>query len=203
MNEQVAPVNAEDAAWASINTPLSVAELKEFCRDVERLYRVNPMLEFNHWQSLDDNQFSFSGKNSSQETPFNFDVTLKVNERPDGFQIDYSQGIKSSTIFNIEAAPLGSKLTIIDYYEGLSEEERQSKMDEVDKSITIWASYLQKFLLSWHTWSRFAPWRWYMRRVWQPMKPGSRRITYMLLWISVIEIAVILLAVAIYYNEYS
>jgi hypothetical protein len=203
MNEQAARLEAEDAAWASINTPLSVTELKEFCRDIERLYRINPMLEFTRWQILADNQFNFSGKNISQETPFNFDVTLKVDERPDGYEINYDHGIKSSTTFSIEIAPQGSKLTVIDRYEGLSEEERKSKIDEVDKSITIWASYLQKYLVSWHKWSRFAPWRWYMRRVWQPMKPGSRRIAYMLLWISVIEIAVILLAVAIYYNEHS
>lgn len=203
MNEQTALMDADDAAWASLNTPLNVDELKEFCRDIERLYRVNPMLEFTKWQPLDDNQFFFSGKNISQETPFNFEVNLQVSECPDGFQVDYSQGIKFSTIFRIEPAPQGSKLTIIESYDGLSEEDRKTRMDEVDKSIVTWAGYLQKFLLTWHKWSRVAPWRWYMRRVWQPMKPSSRRIVYMLLWISVVEIAVMALGVAIYFAEYA
>lgn len=204
MNEQTAPaIDAEDAAWASLNTPLSIDELKAFCRDIERLYRVNPMLEFTNWQSVDDNQFTFSGKNISQETPFDFETNLKVSEQPDGFRVDYSQGIKSSTTFSIEPAEQGSKLTIVERYEGLSEEDRKSRMDEVDKSLVTWAGYLQKFILTWSKWSRVRPWRWYMSKVWQPMKPSSRRIVYMLLWISVVEVAVMALGVAIYFTEYA
>ena len=66
----------------------------------------------------------------------------------------------------------------------------------------VWAEYLQRYLLMWVRWRRFGMWRWYMRRVWQPMKPASRRITYILLWISVVEIALIALGVAIYFIEY-
>jgi hypothetical protein len=36
----------KDAAWATINTPLEVNELKLFCQDIERLFRINPMLHF-------------------------------------------------------------------------------------------------------------------------------------------------------------
>lgn len=203
MTDQSTVVDAEDAAWASLNTPLSVEELKEFCQDIERLYRINPMLEFTKWESLEGNQFLISGKNISQETPFDFETELQVKVLPDGYQIDYSQGIKSSTVIKIEPAPQGSKLTIIDHYEGLSEEDRKLRMGEVDKSIVVWANYLQKFLMAWKKWSRVAPWRWYMRRVWQPMKPTARRITYMLLWISAVEIALIALGVAIYLSEYT
>jgi hypothetical protein len=42
-----------------------------------------------------------------------------------------------------------------------------------------------------------------MRRVWQPMKPTARRISYMLVWISLFEIALIALGVAIYFSEYA
>lgn len=203
MSEQIAPTEAEDAAWASINTPLNTDELKEFCRDTERLFRINPMLEFTGWEALGDNQFRFSGKNNSQETPFNFDVTFKVSEHPDGYQVDYLQGIKSSTTFSIESSPQGSKLTIVDRYDGLSEEERKSKMDEVDKSLISWASYIQKYLINWHKWSGFGLWRWYMRRIWQPMKPTARRITYMIIWISIVEVALIMLGATIYFIEYT
>ena len=202
MNEQTIPMDAEDAAWASLNTPLTVDGLKQFCHDIERLYRINPMLEFNTWQSLDKHRFLFSGKNISQETPFDFETELQTSELPDGFQVNYSQGVKTSTTFKIEPAPQGSKLTIVDSYDGLSEEDRKARMNEVDKSIVIWAKYLQEFLLTWHKWSRIAPWRWYMRRVWQPMKPTARRITYMLLWISVVEVSLIALVAAIYFTEY-
>ncbi len=42
-----------------------------------------------------------------------------------------------------------------------------------------------------------------MKRVWQPMKPSGRRITYMLLWISLVEIALIALGAGIYWSEYT
>lgn len=202
MNKQILPLAAEDAAWASLNTPLTVDELKSFCHDTERLFRINPMLEFSQWQPLNSNRFLFSGKNISQETPFDFEIEIQIIELADGLQVNYSQGIKTSTTFKIEPAPQGSKLTIIDRYDGISEEDRMENMDQVDKSIVVWANYLQKFLLTWHKWSGFAPWRWYMKRVWQPMKPTARRITYMLLWISVVEVALIALGFAIYVVEF-
>ena len=202
MNEIVTPPVAEDAAWASINTPLSVSELKAFCRDIERLYRINPMLEFQYFKALGQQHYAYAGRNLSHETPFEFDYTFTVKELPDGLQVDYDQGIRSRTLFKIEAAPQGSKLTITDYYERLSTEEREQHLHEVDKSLVVWANYLQRFLITWSRWSRFAPWRWYMRRIWQPMKPTARRITYTLLWITVVEIALIALGVAIYFVEY-
>jgi len=202
MNEMVTPPVAEDAAWASINTPLSVAELTAFCRDIERLYRINPMLEFQHFKALGQQRYTYAGRNISQETPFEFDYTFTVKELPDGLQVDYDQGIKSKTLIKIEPASQGSKLTITDYYERLPTEERQQHLPEVDKSLLVWANYLQRFLITWSRWSRFAFWRWYMRRIWQPMKPAARRITYSLLWISVVEIALIALGVAIYFVEF-
>lgn len=39
MNEVMDAQNvADDAAWAAINTPLSVEELALFCQDIERLF---------------------------------------------------------------------------------------------------------------------------------------------------------------------
>jgi len=202
MNEMVTPAIVEDAAWASINTPLSVNDLTVFCHDIERLYRINPMLEFQHFKSLGEQRYAYAGRNTSQETPFDFDYTFTVTELPDGLQIDYDQGIKSRTLFKIEPVSSGSKLTITDYYERLPVDEREQHLQEVDKSLVIWANYLQRFLITWSRWSRFGLWRWYMRRIWQPMKPTARRITYILLWISVVEVALIALGVAIYFVEY-
>lgn len=205
MNDQVTavtPVTTEDSAWASVNTPLDVESLIFFCRDIERLFRINPMLEFIEWKAIGDGRYFFSGRNISQEEAFEFEFEFQVKELVDGLRIDYSQGVKTSTILKIEASEKGSKLTITDSYEGISEEERKSRLGEVDKSLITWAHYLQSFTVSWKRWSRFGWWRWYMRRVWQPMKPAGRRITYMLLWISLVEVTLILLGTAIYWSEY-
>jgi hypothetical protein len=142
-------------------------------------------------------------KNISQEESFEIDVNINVEFEHDEITFYYSTGIKSKTVLDIEASEFGSKLTITDYYDGISEEERQSKLHEVDKSLINWADYLQRFLINWNKWSKFGLWRWYMKRIWQPMKPSGRRITYMLLWITVVEIALITLGVGIYLSEFS
>jgi len=193
---------SDDSAWASIITPLSVDALMEFCADTERLFRINPMLVFTNWEKISENSYSFSGVNSSQEEAFEFEFGLTVSKLDDGYRIDYDKGIKSSTELKIESAEQGSKLTITDRYDRLSAAERKLHLHEVDQSITIWAEYLQKFCISWNSWSKFALWRWYMRRIWQPMKPSARRITYMLLWITVIEIALLALGAGIYITEF-
>ena len=204
MNEIIeAPTAADDAAWAAINTPLSTDELMTFCQDIERLFRINPMLEFNAWEKLSDSQYHMAVKNISQEEPFEVDVKINVEQTADEISIHYSNGIKKKTVLTIEPSEYGSKLTITDNYDGFSEEQRQSQMYEVDKSIINWADYLQRFLITWNKWSKFGLWRWYMKRVWQPMKPTGRRVTYMLLWITLVEVALITLGVGVYLSEFT
>ncbi len=203
MNELAAPIAGDNAAWASINTPLKVDELKTFCQDIERLFRINPMLEFHQWENLADDQYRMSVKNISRGVPFELETELRVENHSQSIIIHYSSGLKNKTILKFEPSEQGSKLTIIDDYSGLSKEESQNRINEVDRSLVTWVNYLQRFMIMWRRWSRFSLWRWYMRGVWQPMKPAGRRITYILLWISVVEVALIALGVAIYLVEYS
>ena len=203
MNNVVEAPVAEDAAWATVNTPLGPEELMTFCQDIERLFRINPMLEFNAWEKLSDTQYRMAVKNISQEEPFEIDVKITVEQKTDEISIYYSNGIKKSTILKIEPSEYGSKLTITDNYDGLSDDVNQAEMNEVDKSIINWADYLQRFLITWNKWSKFGLWRWYMKRIWQPMKPTGRRVTYMILWITLVEIALITLGVGIYISEFT
>ena len=194
--------NEEDTVWASFNTGLSCDNLKSFCADIERMLRINPMLEFSKWNEIGNNHYSFSGRNISQEEAFDFDVELTTEKTTNGFLIHYKNSLKTNTSLEIEPAEQGSKLTIIDSYAGTPKPEREARLAEVDRSIVVWAEYLQKYILSWQRWSRFSFWRWYMRKIWQPMKPSGRRITYMLLIISLFEIALITLGVIICNIEY-
>lgn len=204
MNEQAAPTKAENSAWAEFCTPLDVNKLKSFCRDdVERLFRINPYLEFKKWEKMADNQFHVTGKNISQAEPFDFDYEITVTETEQGLRVAYKNDLKLSTTFKVEPAEQGSKLIIIDEYINLSEEEAAARAKEIDQSLVTWANYLQRFIQTWKKWSWLSPWRWYMRRAWQPMKPMSRRITYMLIWITVFEMVLIALGVAIYFAEYT
>ena len=197
-----APIAADDAAWAAINTPLSVDELTNFCQDIERLFRINPMLEFSDWQQLAENSYRMAVKNISQEQPFEIDVEMDVEHQPDEIIVHYKSGLKKQTIFRIEPSEFGSKLTLIDEYRFV-EPGGNEKINEIDKSLVNWADYLQRYLILWKKWSKHGWWRWYMKRIWQPMKPTGRRITYMFLWITVVEIALIALGAGIYWSEYT
>lgn len=202
MPDSTVPSESQDAAWASIQTPLDSSALNAFCLDIERLFRINPYLEFETWEQRAENQYHFSGRNSSQEPAFEFALDLEVEPLPDGLVIRYAQGLKKSTTLQIEPENNGSKLTITEDYSGSSEAERNDRLQEVDKSLTRWAGDLQSFLVTWHRWSRLSLWRWYMRRIWQPMKPTGRRIVYMFIWISFVEVALIALGAGLYWSEY-
>ena len=193
-----APIAADDAAWAAINTPLSVDELKVFCQDIERLFRINPMLEFNAWEQLAENSYRMAVKNISQEQPFEIDVKMEIEHRNDEVVVHYKGGLKKQTVFRIEPSEFGSKLTLIDEYGS-----EVDNLNEVDKSLVNWADYLQRYLILWNKWSGHGWWRWYMKRVWQPMKPSGRRITYMFWWITLVEVALIALGAGIYWSEYT
>lgn len=204
MNTQVLPITpTEDAAWASFKTPLTGTQLRAFCEDIERLFRINPYLEFSQWRQTGAEHYHFSGKNSSQQPAFEFALDITVERLQDGLRVIYAQGLKSSTTFKIESAPQGSQLTIVEDYSQLSAQERKARLHEVDRSLVKWANDLQAYLIHWHRWSRYGLWRWYMRRIWQPLKPMARRIVYIMLWITVVEIALILLGAAIFLAEYS
>lgn len=197
---------SKDVAWASFNTPCSVNELTLFCQDIERLFRINPMLNFRKWQMLDNQCYHFAGQNISQEEPFDFDLVMHVSSIGNGIKIEYHQGLKARTFFIIEPAETqtkqSAKLTIIDDYSAVSKKIRKQQLHTVDKSIAIWADHIQSYLLSWKRWSHIWLWRWYMIKIWQPMRPSGRRILYILLWVAVLEVLLILLGAAIYYLEY-
>jgi len=204
MDEQIAPTKAENSAWAEFATPFDVQKLKAFCvEDVERLFRINPYLEFTKWEKIADRQFHMVGNNISQGEPVEFDYEFTVAETDDGLKVTYKNALKLSTTFKVDVAEQGSKLTIIDEYADLSEKEAAERAKEVDQSLVTWANYLQRYMLTWKKWSWLSPWRWYMRKLWQPMKPMSRRICYMLWWITLFEIALIALGVAVYFAEYA
>ena len=200
-DENVSQENT-DAAWAEFNTPLDQNSLLEFCQDIERLFRINPYLVFASWESISNHQHRIHVTNYSQTPAFNVETHLNVQNIANGLLVQYDQGLKSSTTFTVEATPAGSKLIISENYEAATKDERLRRLHEVDKSLTKWAEEIQAYLIRWQRWSWFKPWCYYMRHIWQPMKPAARRITYMLIWISIIEIALIGLGAMVYLIEY-
>lgn len=176
-----------DAAWVSIETSLAATDLLAFLADVERLFRINPLLEFAAFGRLGSDRYRLKARNLSNDQ--DFDLAFVVHGEPDGLRIDYSGGLKSQTLIRVEAAPNGSRLIVSDHYEAVPEEERHQRLAEVDLSLNAWGRALHDYLRQWTRWRWLAPWRWYMTRVWQPMRPSARRIVYMIWIISLFELA--------------
>ena len=197
----------EDAAWVRIPTALSRAELIEFCEDVERLLRINSHYEFQEWRPEGPNRFFVRARNLGNGSMI--ETALRVIPRPDGIRVVYESGLKTSTDFHVEAADMngqpgsspavGAVLVVTDDYSGTTEDERTARGAEVDTSLVSWGNDLQRYLRHWQRWSAFGAWRWYMRHIWQPMKPSARRISFILIVVGAIEILLTLLAALGFY----
>ena len=193
--------SAEDKAWATIPTTLRPKELRDFCRDLERLYRINPYIEFRIWKETAPGQIYTEFRNLSNQQDYSLNLTL-VPESDSAFSVRYAQGVKAATRFEIQATGLGSSLTITDDYSRLSGEERAQRLDEVDKSLPAWGQAIFDYLRRHKRWGWIAPWRWYMRWVWVPMKPSARRIVWLLVLITVVEFLFFVFVALIWWLEH-
>jgi len=189
-----------DAAWVVVETGLEAEELFGFCQDVERLFRINPAYVFRRWEDLGGGIVRWAALNESNDREI--DTRFSVERLPHGLAVTYASGLKTRTTFRVEpgGGPGGGGATLVvtDDYSGTPEAEREARVDEVDTSLNSWGYGLHKYLRQWRRWSGLAPWRWYMRRVWQPMRPMARRIVFLLIVITALEFVGFLLVFAIF-----
>lgn len=193
------PVASSDAAWVSLPTPLALPVLQELCRDIEVIFRLNPFYYFQSWIKTGPADYSLEFENQSNQTKNA--VNIQLTETVEGFTVTYDQGLKKRTVFTLEAAAEGSRLTVTDDYEGIPESERAQRLLEVDRSLQAWGEALRLYFLRQKRWAWLPGWRWYMRRVWIPMKPSARRIVWMLYLITAAEFALFVLLILIWWSE--
>ncbi len=193
------PGAGEDSAWVSVATPLLPGTLLDLLRDPQRLMRVNPLWIFESWDAAGPDAVRLRIDNQSNGQVW--ETTARLVRLPDGLRLDYADGIKASTLFRVEPAEAGSRLWIVEDYGRFSEAERAARGAEVDRSLTPWGGALYRHLRAWSRWSGFRPWRWYVERHWLRMKPLSRRIVRLLLWVTVAELALFALLIAILVAE--
>lgn len=200
MSQATPPVATRDAAWVTVPVPQNVGALAQYCRDIEALFRVNPYFYFSVWKQTGPAAYHAEFENQSNQQKLALD--LEVVPGPEqGFSVNYAVGLKRRTIFTIEPADQGSRLTLTDDYEGLSAEERAARTAEVDKSLHAWGVALRTYFVRLKRWSWLPGWRWYLRRVWIPMKPSARRIVWLLYLITVVEFFFFLFVLLIYLIE--
>ncbi len=199
MPEGPPPGAGEDSAWVSVATTLAPNGLLALLGDPLRLMRVNPMWIFDSWETPGPDEVRFRIDNQSNGQVW--ETAAHVMRLPDGLRLDYADGIKAWTLFRVEPTETGSVLWIIDDYGRLSEAERRDRVAEVDRSLTAWGGALYRHLRAWSRWAGWRPWRWYVERHWLRMKPLSRRIVRLLIWVSVAELALFALLVALLIAE--
>jgi hypothetical protein len=194
------PTDSKDVAWVAIPASQTPQELAEHLVDVEVVLRINPYYYFTAWRKTGPDSYHVELENQSnqQRQALDFDVTPGPNR---GLTISYRQGLKKRTFFTVEPQGAGSRLLVTDDYEALPESQRQARMAEVDKSLKAWGEALRLYFLRLKRWSWVPGWRWYMRRVWVPMKPSARRIVWLLFLISVVEFLFFLFVLLIYVIE--
>jgi hypothetical protein len=194
------PVDSTDAAWVTVPAPQPPAELAALCRDVEAIFRVNPYLYFQVWRKTAPDRYHAEFRNDSNKQELTLDLTARSG--PDlGMTVEYAQGIKRRTVFTIQPSADGSCLTITDDYERLSPAEREQRASEVDKSLRAWGESLRIYFLRFRRYGWVPGWRWYMRRLWIPMKPSARRIVWLLYLITLVEFCFFLFVLTIYVLE--
>ena len=188
-----------DAAWVVIETPLAAADLAAFCGDFERLYRINPFLEFVSWQQGAANRFQAVFLNHSNQQHVVLEgVIARVSEF--ALRIDFKDGIKKCTRLEVRPGAGGSRLTITDEYRAPAGAAAADQA-QVDRSLHAWGVALKTYLERDRRWGRFPFYRWYARRVWLPMKPSARRITFLVLAIGLADLLLIAVGFAIYWLE--
>ena len=190
----------KDAAWVTIETPLTADALLAFCRqDVERLFRINSQLRFEEWRQVAENEHRVRLRNLVSGR--DLETGMLVEPLADGLCVTYDNGLKTATTFRVVGQDSGARLVVTDDYSGTPATERQARTDEVDRSLVQWGHDLHRYLARWNRWSRHGLWRWYMARVWQPMTPLARRVVFLLLVITAMEFAVFLMVLAIFVLE--
>ncbi len=197
MNRDEIPDDASDAAWVTIKTPLPREWMEAFVNDVERVFRINSLMVFSCWENLRPGLHRIAGKNLSNGKEF--DTIIEVEPIDGGIVVHYREGLKTSTRIRLE--PDGASLTIRDDYSSVPEQEREERLDEVDKSLIQWGHDIHRYLKNWKRYSFLPGYKWYMRRFWQSLKPSARRICAMLIMITVAEFILFLAVFTVFWLE--
>lgn len=201
----------QDAAWVVIDTPLTASRLFEFAADTERLFRLNPYLEVQHWENDPRGLAEASRLRLKYLNEMNGvarELTLTVSEfKPGvGYTLNYSEGLKRATEIRVEPArnpaDNGATLLIKDCYDTVPEhpaDGHAAQLAEVDRSLTPWGMAIRQHILGMARWGWLPLYRVWRERFWLGMPPRSRRISRMLIWVTALEFVGFLCVVSIYW----
>ncbi len=209
MMEKTPDQPGEDFALISVELPLSTGELYAFIQNIERLFRLNPHLEIKSWQEDGPGKI-FAGKQirvdcMNEMNGLTQSLTLRVSDvQPEvSFTLNYDSGLKKATIFTVQfVGSASSKLVVKDLYsDEISAAEKEKRLNEVDNSLLPWGAAIHSYFKRKSRW-RWLPFHgWLQNSVWLGMTPRHRRISRMIIWVTVLEFVVFLFVFNIYWLE--
>lgn len=188
---------ADDRAWVRLEVPQTPAALHAFLANVERLFRLNPCLEFERIEQVHADEWHLVGRNDTNQQALDLHVTRADNVRPSLVALRYSAGIKRETRLAIEASGSGSGLTLSDHYDTPPEAERAQRLEEVDRSLLPWAAAVRAQLRRQRRCGWLPGYAW-CTRFWLSMPPRHRRVAWLLVWTTAAEFAVFVVVLAVY-----
>lgn len=191
----VEPATTENAAWVSIELPLAPDQALDYARNIESLLRLNPHLEIARFEREADGRYRLEGLNEMNGLAVSCRLTFR-EEGADGFRLDYDNGLKLATQLTVAAHAAGALLTIRESYR---QPESEADLVQVDRSLTPWGMSIRRHVLGLARWNWLPGYRRWRERVWLGMKPRERRVTRLIVGATLIEFAVFLAAVWLYF----
>jgi len=209
MTDDAAVQPGEDAAWISVDLPLSQRDAYAFIQQTELLFRFNPYLEIKSWQEDAPGRI-YPGKKIhldalNEMNGLQQQVNISASDvQPDkSYTLSYDSGLKQATQFTVETiAPDTCRLTVKERYpDDISVAERQARLNEVDKSLVPWGAAIHGYFMRRKRWGWLPLYNRFQDSFWFGMVPRHRRIARLLIWITVLEFVVFLFVFVIYWLE--
>lgn len=199
---------ADNAAWVTVEVPLAPAHAFEFVTRLERLLRLNPHLQVEAW-SEEPGPFApgkrWRLKALNEMNGLRYEVALTLEELEPGrrFLASWDCGLKRALEVGVAPHGAGATLTLKEHYHSPEGPQREERLKEVDASLTPWGVALRRHLIARRRWGWLPFYRPLRERFWLAMTPLQRRIGRLLIWITVLEFAVFLLVVGVFWAERS
>jgi hypothetical protein len=194
------PADSTDAAWVHVPTTLPPETLWRCLRNTEFLFRLNPYYHVKSWQRTGDASFHVEFRNESNDREENLGIAVETGSKWK-LTLRYDRGIKDRTVFFIEPAPSGARLTVTDCYDRVPAEERLARMSEVDRSLPAWGAAMARYFRRLQRWSWLPGWRRYIHGPWMRMTPAGRRVVWFLMLVTIAEFVFFLFVLLIYVLE--
>lgn len=187
------PAVDEDVARAETALPVSGEAVEALLDDVERLFRLNPHLLIERFTPFPGG-FHLAARNDSNGR--DIATTVLVQRESRRLRLSYDRGLKRETRLTVEPRREGAQLVITEHYPRI-EDPADPRVAEVDRSLVPWLVALRRHLLGQARWGRLPGWRWWQERVLLSLAPTQRRIVRLLVWITILEFFLFLVAILV------